>query len=89
MPTFKELGISYEPRASYSVWARSDTPPDLLERVNREAQELVQSPDWTERITKGFGIPPVGSTREVARNYMTREFQSYKAVAERAGIKPQ
>ena len=89
VPTFKELGISYEPRASYSVWARGDTPPDLLERVNREAQELVQSPDWTERITKGFGIPPVGSTREVARNYMTREFQSYKAVAERTGIKPQ
>jgi len=89
VPTFKELGINYEPRASYTAWARSDTPTDLLDRLNREMTELVQSPEWTERITKGLGIPPAGMTREAARNYLNTEFQQYKVTADRAGIKPQ
>ena len=89
VPTFKELGIAHEPRASYTTWGRSDTPPALLDRINRELQEVVQSPEWNERITKGLGITPVGSTREFARNYMASEFQSLKATADRAGVKPQ
>ena len=89
VPTFKELGINYEPRASYTAWARSDTPTDLLDRINREMTELVQSPEWNERVTKGLGIPPVGMTREAARTYLAAEFQAYKTTAERAGIKPQ
>lgn len=74
------------PRFVAAFW---NTPRELLDRLNRELQELVQSPEWAERIPETLGITPVSSTREIARNDMASEFRTYKANADRAGVAPQ
>ena len=89
VPTFKELGIDHDPRASYTVWTRSAVPPDVMARLVKECQDLVASPEYTSTITERLGIPAVGSTREVALQTMSVEFDRMKAVADRVGIKPQ
>ena len=90
VPTFKELGISgYNPIATYGMWVRADTPPDLINRLVREVQEVIRTPDWTVRITKGLGPQPLGSTHEYAVKYYADEHKAFKAAADRAGIKPQ
>lgn len=89
VPTFKELGIKYEPRANYSAWMRIGVPADVMDRLVKECQEAVRSPEWTARVTNGLGIKPVGATREFATKYLAEELQGMKATANRAGIKPQ
>jgi len=89
VPTFRELGVDHDPNAGYTAWARSETPADLLDRLARECQELVRSPEYTAAVTQKLGITAVGSSREVALKHMTTEREKYRRVAERAGIRPQ
>ena len=89
VPTFKELGIAHDPRASYTVWTRSGVPADVMARLVKECQDLVASPEYTSAITERLGIQAIASTREVALQTMSAEFDRMKTVAERVGIKPQ
>jgi tripartite-type tricarboxylate transporter receptor subunit TctC len=90
VPTFKELGYnSYDPRAGYTVLARTATPPALMDRLVKECQDLVRTPEYTARITNGLGIPAVGSTHEYAAKYNDDYFLQLKAAADRYGVKPQ
>jgi tripartite-type tricarboxylate transporter receptor subunit TctC len=89
VPTFKELGINDDPRASYTVWTRADVPPQVMARLVKECQDLVRSPEWTTRITNGLGIQPIASSHEFAVKYLANELRILKASAERTGVKPQ
>ena len=89
VPTYKELGYSYDPRAGYTVLARTATPPALMDRLVKECQDLVRTPEYTARITNGLGIPAVGSTHEYAVKYNDAYYLQLKAAADRFGIKPQ
>jgi hypothetical protein len=71
------------------MWARADTPAHLIDQLVKEVQELVQTPEWTARITNGLGPQPLGSTHEYAVNYYANEHKEFMAAAEKAGIKPQ
>jgi tripartite-type tricarboxylate transporter receptor subunit TctC len=89
IPTLKELAIDYEPRSVVAVFARSDTPPELLAQLNRECVELVHSPEYTTILAEKLNMHPVGSTRAQAVKYLNAELEMLRAVAERAGLKPQ
>ena len=88
VPTFKELAIDYDPRARFAVWARRDTPADLLDRLSRECQDLVRQPEFAEAVTQKLALRGVGSTRAQALKTLTEEYEQMKAVADRAGIRP-
>jgi tripartite-type tricarboxylate transporter receptor subunit TctC len=89
VPTFKELGIGYEPHGMNGIWARSDTPSALLDRLNRECLDLVRSPEFTDTVVQKLSWEPMGTTREQSIKLTQAELDRLKAVAERAGIKPQ
>jgi tripartite-type tricarboxylate transporter receptor subunit TctC len=89
VPTFKDLKIGYEPHGLITVWARSDTPAALLDRINREAVEFARSPDFVATATKKLGLEPMGTTREQALSATSAELATLRGVAERAGVKPQ
>ena len=89
VPTFKELGIDHNPRASYTVWTRAGAPADVMSRLVKECQDLVASAEYTAAVTERLGIQAIGSTREVAMQMMNAEFDKMKGIADRVGIKPQ
>ena len=89
VPTYKELGITFDQRASYTVWTRSAVPADILDKLTKDCQELVRTPEYSTRVTNGLGIPAIGSTREFAVKYFVQEYQDLKATADRIGLKPQ
>jgi tripartite-type tricarboxylate transporter receptor subunit TctC len=89
VPTFRELGYDYDPRTGYAVWTRSETPPALLERLVKECQDLVRSPEYTAAVVHKLGLAPLGSSREFAIRYLSEEREKLRRVAERAGIRPQ
>jgi tripartite-type tricarboxylate transporter receptor subunit TctC len=80
VPTFKELGIGYEPHGLITAWARSDTPAALLDRLNREAVEVARSPELIAALKK-FGMESIGSTREQAVKQSADDLEALRRVA--------
>jgi tripartite-type tricarboxylate transporter receptor subunit TctC len=89
VPTFREAGIDYNPVANYLVWIRAGTPVAIIDRLAAECALMAKTPEFEARFVRAFGIPAVGSNRDVALREARREFEHLKAAAARAGIQPQ
>lgn len=87
VPTFGEAGI---PGMEFSNWfgvfAPPGTPADIVQRLNRELNAALRSPEVVERLQRA-GADPVGGTPEQFAKVYRDEFESWKAVIQRAGIK--
>ena len=61
VPTFEELGLeSYRIRGWYGLLAPAGTPPAIVERVNRTAMEVMNSPDM-KTILQALSVAPVAA----------------------------
>jgi tripartite-type tricarboxylate transporter receptor subunit TctC len=87
VPTFAEAGI---PGMDFSNWfgvfAPTGTPADIVQRLNRELNAALRSPEVVERLQRA-GAEPVGGTPEQFAKIYRDEFENWKAVIQRAGIK--
>ena len=87
VPTFTELGV---PGMEFSNWfgffAPPATPPDIVTRLHRELETIMRAPDVVERLDK-LGAEPAGGTPEQFARLYRAEYESWKAVIQRAGIK--
>ena len=87
VPTFGEAGI---PGMDFSNWfgvfAPAGTPADIVQRLNRELNAAVRAPEVAERLQRA-GAEPVGGTPEQFSKVYRDEFENWKAVIQRAGIK--
>ena len=87
VPTFAEAGI---PGMDFSNWfgvfAPPTTPVDIVQRLNRELNAALRAPEVLERLQRA-GADPVGGTPEQFAKVYRDEFDSWKAVIQRAGIK--
>jgi tripartite-type tricarboxylate transporter receptor subunit TctC len=89
VPTFREAGIAYEPRAIFPIFAPGTTPRELLNRISAELVAVARSEEFTERITKTYGIVPLGTTPEGAVKIIRDDYDTGRRIAARIGIKPQ
>jgi tripartite-type tricarboxylate transporter receptor subunit TctC len=87
VPTFTELGV---PGLAFSNWfgffAPAGTPGDVVQRLNRELNAIMRSPDVVERLRQ-LGADAAASTPEAFAKVVRDEHDSWKAVIQRAGIK--
>ena len=87
VPTFTELGV---PGMEFSNWfgvfAPAATPPDIVQRLNRELNAIVRSAEVIDRFEKAGADAAGGSPEQFAKTYRD-EGESWKAVIQRAGIK--
>ena len=89
VPTFQELGVSgMEFGNWFGMFAPAGTPPDLVQRLNRELNAMVRSPELAERFDR-LGAEPVGSTPEQFAKTVRDEHDSWVGVIARAKIKPE
>jgi tripartite-type tricarboxylate transporter receptor subunit TctC len=68
------------------VFAPTGTPADIVQRLNRELNAALRSPEVVERLQRA-GAEPVGGTPEQFAKIYRDEFENWKAVIQRAGIK--
>jgi tripartite-type tricarboxylate transporter receptor subunit TctC len=62
VPTIAEQGLpGYETGSWYGILAPAGTPPDVVERLNREINKALQNPDLRAKLTNE-GADPVGGT---------------------------
>ena len=87
VPTFAEAGV---PGMDFSNWfgvfAPPGTPPEIVQRLNRELNAALKSPEVIDRLEK-VGAEVVGSTPEHFAKVYRDEHENWKAVIQRAGIK--
>ncbi len=86
VPTFAELGV---PGMAFGNWfgffAPAGTPPEVVQRLNRELNALMRAPDVADRLRQ-LGADPVAGTPEAFAKVVRDEHDSWKAVIQRAGI---
>ncbi|CAD5371417.1 MFS transporter [Rubrivivax sp. A210] len=87
VPSFAELGV---PGMAFSNWFGLFAPPglapELVQRLNRELNAIASAPDFVERLEK-LGADTVGGTPEQFAKTYRDEYESWKAVIQRASIK--
>jgi len=89
IPTIAEAGVpGYEAVQWFGILAPAGTPRAIIERVNREAVRVLQTPDVRERLVAD-GADPVGSSPDEFGAFIRAETVKWAKVAREVGIRPE
>lgn len=89
VPTFAEVGIEGMNISNwFGILGPAAMPADVAARINREVNAALKAPDVIERLTRA-GAEPVGGTPEAFKAIIRSEYENWKALIARAGIKPE
>jgi tripartite-type tricarboxylate transporter receptor subunit TctC len=87
VPTFTEAGVpDFEASSWVGILAPAKTPRPVIERLNRELNAVLTSPEIVERLA-GLGIAATPGTPERFGEQMKNDLAKYGAVVKAAGIK--
>ena len=89
VPTLQEVGV---PGMEFGNWfgmfAPAGTAPEVVSRLNRELNAMLKAVDFVEGLDK-VGAEPAGGTPEQFAKTYRDESEGWKALIQRAGIKPE
>ena len=86
VPTVAESGVpGYETGSWYGVVVPAGTPRAAIDRLSREIQTIVKSPDFTAKLNEEAVIP-VGSTPEAFDKHIRSELARWAKVIKAAKI---
>ncbi|MEO7405104.1 MAG: tripartite tricarboxylate transporter substrate binding protein [Burkholderiales bacterium] len=87
VPTMIEAGVpGYEMTAWFGIVAPAGTPPDIIAKLNAEANKMLTAPDIRDRFTKA-GVDPVGGTSADFGRHLQTEVVKWAKVVKDAGMK--
>lgn len=88
VPTVQESGFqNFEVIGWFGVLAPAGTPPDVVARLNKEINLILQQPDMREKLA-GLGLDAAGGTPGDFQKLMASDTQRYGAAIRRLGITP-
>jgi tripartite-type tricarboxylate transporter receptor subunit TctC len=89
LPTMAEAGVPGVVSATdYALYAPAGTPKDIVARLNRETNAVLQLPDFRAKLA-AQGIEISGSTPEELQAELAAEIVKWANVIRNAGIKPE
>ncbi|GHU36025.1 MFS transporter [Betaproteobacteria bacterium] len=87
VPTFDELGVTgVHTSVFYGLMAPAKTPKEIVDRLNKELNELLQTEEMRTRLTKMGAVAGTGSAEDF-RKYLISEIERYGVIVKSAGIK--
>ena len=87
VPTFKEVGLEPVNRmAYYGILAPKGTPKDVVAKIAAATKKTLEDPAVRKRI-EDTGSLIVGNTPEQFAEQMAAEFNVYKTVVAKQGLK--
>jgi tripartite-type tricarboxylate transporter receptor subunit TctC len=87
VPTFMESGVpDFEVSSWVGILAPAKTPRPIIDKLNRELNAVLTSPETVERL-QTLGITATPGTPEVFGEQMKRDLAKYGQVVKAAGIK--
>jgi len=89
VPTVAEAGVpGFDYTLWLGLWGPASMPPEIAEKINRDVNRALQSPDLRERLTN-LGTEPMNMTIAEFTQFVRREVEDTGKVLRAAGIKPQ
>lgn len=88
VPTVSESVPGYEVGIWYGLMAPAGTPEDILAKLSREQQAIVNLPDVRERLA-AQGFESFATSPATMRTSMKSEMEKWGKVIKDAGIKPE
>jgi tripartite-type tricarboxylate transporter receptor subunit TctC len=86
LPTMTESGVpSYETGLWFGLMAPAGTPKDVIEKLNRAANEALKSEE-VAKATKPLGIELVGGSPEASQRFIASEITRWNVVVKAAGL---
>jgi tripartite-type tricarboxylate transporter receptor subunit TctC len=88
LPTIAEQGYpEYDFVTFYGLAAPKGTPPEVVDRLNKEINRIFRLPDVRERIEK-TGAVLAGGTQQEFGNFLTANFVKFSKIMALTGDKP-
>jgi tripartite-type tricarboxylate transporter receptor subunit TctC len=88
-PTIDEQGVpGYETTIWLGLFAPKNTPPAVLQRLQKEIGEAVSSADYREKLA-AVDMQPRASTSQELAGYLKSDLAKWAKVVKDAGIEPQ
>jgi tripartite-type tricarboxylate transporter receptor subunit TctC len=82
-----EAGLpGYEATTWFGVFAPAQTPPAVIDRLNRAIADALKKPEVVEKI-QGMGAEPMFMTPEEFRKLVRTDTEKWRAVVKGAGVK--
>ena len=89
VPTIAEAAL---PGFEYNLWvgvfAPAGTPPDIVDKINKDIDKVLQTPDVKERLAT-LGAEPMPMSPAEFRKFVQSEIDDSAKVIKAAGIKAQ
>ena len=87
VPTFDELGIpGVHTAVYYGFMAPANTPKEIIDRLNKEVNEILQTEEVRNRITNMGGMITIAPAEDF-KKYTDSELVRYGEIIKRAGVK--
>jgi tripartite-type tricarboxylate transporter receptor subunit TctC len=88
VPTIAEQGYpEYDFVTFYGLSAPKGTPPDVVDRLNKEINKILQMPEVRDRIEKS-GAVAGGGTQEEFTKFLTANMTKFDKILTITGDKP-
>jgi tripartite-type tricarboxylate transporter receptor subunit TctC len=88
VPALAEVIPGFDLITLIGVYARTGTPPAIIQKIATEAIMIVQQPDVTPQFAT-LGIEPAGEGPEAFAHAIADEIERVTKVVESAGLKPE
>jgi tripartite-type tricarboxylate transporter receptor subunit TctC len=86
VPTVAETVPGYEASALFGMGAPKKTPPEIIEKLNREINAVLAEPEMKKRLIELGGAPLIG-TPEAFGAMIAAETEKWEKVVKSAGLK--
>jgi tripartite-type tricarboxylate transporter receptor subunit TctC len=89
VPTFAEAGLpGVEVGSGVGLVVPAGTPPDIVDKLNREIAKIIATPGFHERMA-AIGVDVVGTTPAAYAKIIGDDYDKWGKVVAAAGIKPE
>lgn len=90
VPTFAEAGVpDYNRSLFFGIMAPAGSPPELVERLNKEVNAVLADPAVQERLIQTGGLTLTSESASDFKNTLSDEVRLWQEAATNAGITPQ
>ena len=86
LPTIAEKVPGYDYAVSIGIYARTETPDAIVDRIAAETAEIAREPEIIQRLTV-LGVEAIGSGRQAFTTALQEETKRVGALIEAAGLK--
>ena len=89
IPTLAEQGLAnYNLSLWFGMWARSGTPPAVVQKLNAQVNTVVQGKEAREQFGR-IGIAPAPMKPEEFGKFVREQMATFRKIAREADIQPQ